>query len=130
MAVDTRPKDSYPFATANGEVIPLDIIRPRNLILKSFTATANSPFTITDTSAVATLIADNDCIVFFGEVPTEIEDNTSYPDALYVPKNTAVSTTVVAGINSVRGITGSGTLKIQTIEQWSGLALTTRYTGR
>lgn len=123
-------KDIYPLSTKDSKAIPLDIIRPRNLIIKSFSSSANEVFTIQDTASVAILIASADCIVFLGTPHSSIEDGTNMADTLFVPKNTAVATTVKQGSTTVRGLSSSGILTVQTIEQWAGLGLEINYTRR
>lgn len=130
MAVDTVPSDNYPFATKDGKVIPLDIIRPKSLITKSFVVGANSTITIAGTEAVAVVFATEDCILYLGTAPTGIVDGAEVASALFVPKRTAVVTTLSAGQVDAVGIFSDGVVVIQLIEKWAGLALDIAYTRR
>lgn len=112
----------YPFATQDGKSIPLDIIRPSGLLFKSFTTTP-AEITIPEGYPVAAIIADKACLIKFNGSISGFVENTVYTDLLLVPAETIVIVSILSGIGSVRGITETGTVYIQLIEKWAGLAL-------
>lgn len=126
----------YPLSTADGQAVPLDIIRPMGIVSISFNpSTGTSPFTLSDTLDCYSIRATEDCLVEFNAtfpLATNLVNATFRADALYVPKNTIlfISPPVSKNIISVLGISTSGLLHIQYIESWTGLALKNQYTRR
>lgn len=130
MAInDTIPKDNYPFATKDGKVIPLDIIKPTGVIIKTFNSDNPLAITIPEGILVAVLSATEACVV---QLTTSVipSDGVFIEDALYLPANTLVTTTLKAGSINVIGVQRSGRLAIQAIEKWAGLSLDINYTKR
>lgn len=123
------PVDNYPFATKDGKVIPLDIIRPKGLIMQDFSASTGENITIPVGSEIAILIATEDCIFFEASATSAnpIVSGTYYTKALFVPKGIAVTVTIVAGTAKVLGQGVAGKLSIQVVEKWAGLALDVQY---
>lgn|SRR5574337_114699 len=118
----------YPFATQDGKSIPLDIIRPSGLIFRDFIAGTPLPITIPEGYPVAAIISDSACLIkFAGNIGTLIA-NTLYADLLLVPAGTIIISSVVAGNGAVQGLSAAGTVYIQLIEKWAGLALDKQFT--
>lgn len=114
----------YPFATQSGEAIPLDIINPEGLIIQAFTAVANTPVAAITGLDIAMFIASQGCIVQFGaEIPIPAVDGTKYDDAIVIPAGVVVSVQCPAESFYVRGLSESGTLYVQMVRRWAGLAL-------
>jgi len=125
---DTVPSEVYPFATQDGKAIPLDIIKPSGIITKTFTLAAAS-FTIPAGYKVGTFLATVGCLVRFGAtLPNPLVDATLYEDTLLVPNDTIVTSSILSTTVYVKGLAESGTLYVQLIEKWIGLALDKQFT--
>lgn len=122
------PLDNYPFSTKDGKVIPLDIIRPKSLIVKSFSA-VDSTIVLPVGLTVCTLLATEDCFLFLGAVPLSVVSGDINLEALFIPKNMVITTALDGGTVTIRGV-NVGTLYMQFIEQWAGLSLDINYTKR
>ena len=116
----------YPFSTQDGKAIPLDILKPSHLFHISFTTTSSS-ITLPEGAQVAMFMATVGAIVSFGAAVSFAGGSWNQANSLYVPKDIIVSSTVKDSTIHVRGVEGSGSLWVQIIEKWAGLALTKQY---
>lgn len=127
MATPTAiEKQLYPFATEDSKAIPLDIIRPLAMIKKSFPAAGVAALTIPVDWLVASFFSPTGCFVQFGSATlvNPPVDNTGYVDTLFVPPNCVITSTVINGAATVSSFNlAAGTLVVQQIQKWSGLAL-------
>lgn len=132
MAVQPNvPSDNYPFATKDGKVIPLDIIKPQGVIFHSFTLGAFSEVTIpAGKSTVAILYATEACFISFGSNPASFLEDAYHDKVLFIPRGHVVATTVEVGNIYVKGFSTNGILNIQFIEKWAGLSLDMSFTKR
>lgn len=130
------PEENYPFATKDGEVIPLDIIKSKGIIRSSFNALTSSDITLPAASDVAVLFASEACFIISndGINPTPSLVNpvygVFYPNVLYVPKNHAITCSLKQGVARVIGETKAGVIVIDIIERWAGLSLDIAYSRR
>lgn len=113
----------YPFATQDGKAIPLDIIKPSGLIFTNFTDSADVSITIPEGYPVAAIIANTACFIRFGDSIGTLVENTFYNNLLLIPSNTITIVSLIVGSAKVRGLTDSGSVYLQLIEKWAGLAL-------
>jgi len=117
------PFDSYPFATQQGVQIRPDIIKPVHLVVFPFTLSA---MTAIDTTSLAIdkvyqLYATQDCMLGFGAAPVAA---VASGNNLFLPKNTYITISPnmsLIGLSAL-GVTVAGTLYIQEIVTWAGLA--------
>lgn len=116
-------KDLYPFATQDGQAIPLDIINPAGLVFQDFILGASTEFTIPAGYEVGTFFATKDCIVSFGADLVSFDANTMHTNTLLLPAGVVVTAAFIAGPAYVRGIAEVGTVYMQLIEKWAGLGL-------
>lgn len=124
----STPIGVYPFATQDGKAIPLDIIKAKSVIMQSFIAGAGTAITIPATATVGVLISDKACLLRFGTtLPASLIANTEYADTVLVPSGSIVVVAMTPGTAYVRGLSEAGTIYIQLIEKWAGLALNTQY---
>lgn len=131
MASINVPSDNYPFATKDGRVIPLDIIKPQGVIFASFNPTAFSPVTIpASKSTVAILFATEACFISFGVDPATFAEGIYHDSVLFVPRGHAVASTVESGEIYIKGFASAGVVNIQFIEKWAGLSLDLSFTKR
>lgn len=117
------PSQVYPFATQDGKPIPLDIIRPAGLIQISFNNSSSVNFTLTDTYTEGIVLATSACLVRQGTDIPSMVDGTFYQDMFLVYTDTLITVSLLSGTIYVKGLSGSGTLYLQLIEKWAGLAL-------
>lgn len=117
------PSQVYPFATQDGKAIPLDIIRPAGLIQLAFNNSSVVNFTLADTYTEGVILATTACVVRQGSTIPSIVDGTFYQDMFLVYTDTLITVSLLPGPIYVKGLTGSGTLYLQLIEKWAGLAL-------
>lgn len=121
------PAGVYPFSTQDGKAIPLDIIKPTGVLRKTFTSAGDDMLVVPDGTEVATIHADADCVVGFDGSVGVLVDGVVLPNSLYVPAGSIITVALDSGPIAVRGISGSGTLTLQTIDKWAGLALSLQY---
>lgn len=121
------PKGIYPFATQDGQAIPLDIISPAGLIRKSFISAASSVVVLPEGYSVGVFYSSTDVLVSFGADHVTLADGAVSTDTMLVPAGTLVTAAFNSGNAYVKGLASSGDLYIQLIEKWAGLALNTQY---
>lgn len=125
----TTPRDIYPFSTADGKYIPIDVIDGLGFINKDFTASATDSVALPAGSYTIALRANAACYVRFGE---DIEDIATVPadgvyeeNLVYVPADMQIHVYPYNKFFSVIGETDPGTLRMQFIQQWHGLTTQT-----
>lgn len=122
------PSGVYPFATQDGKPIPLDIIKSAGFLWQSFIAGVGSRFDIPPDKTVGVLIATTACLVTFGTDLSDFMSNKVYNDTILIPADSPVTVSLIPGKAYVRSLTSPGTLYIQLIEKWAGLALDKQFT--
>jgi len=120
------PDDSYPLATQSGQQIRLDMIRPKLLDHIPFLTASGSAVIATpiEVNGVYILSTDADCIVDFVGVATKLPVATV---AVLVCVGSPVTITLpstATGFSAI-GVAANGTLYIQRVIPWAGLANTT-----
>jgi hypothetical protein len=126
----------YPLSTGDGQATPLEIIRPEGLTI----------FQVSYGVAISDhdLVADIDCFSAFSEVPCYIRfaaDNASatlpataiyQADLLFIPANMIIlfSPPIDKRNIAILSMRGSGTLILQALQTWNGLALKGQQTRR
>jgi hypothetical protein len=124
----TTPRGVYPFATQDGQAIPLDIIAPRSLMYQNFVSTGNGTAIVIPTaSEVGTVFSTKDAILRFTDDLSILAADAEIPNALFIPANTIVTVALTPGTAYVLGIAEAGRLYLQVIDKWAGLGLPTQY---
>ena len=123
----TTPSELYPFATQDGQSIPLDILKPNGLLIIPFTTASAKSITLPDTAPVAMFISSEACIISFDADISSVPVDTFLSKVLIVPFGSIVSSYIPSLPIQVRGLDSDGTLYIQLIEQWAGLALAAQF---
>lgn len=126
MSANT-PSELYPFATQDGKAIPLDILKPQGLLILPFTTDAVASISLPAGSTVAMLIASEACLVSFDHSLATVPTNEFLSEVLLVPYNNVVSCSIPSLDIKIRGVDNPGTLYVQLIEKWAGLALDRQY---
>lgn len=120
-------EQAYPFATQDGKAIPLDVIKSKGIMLLNLTSVASS-FTIPEGKEVAILLASTLSVIQPGNtLPDALISGTEYPGGLFIPSGIAVSALLAPGAYKAKTVTGAGTVYIQFIEKWAGLALSKQF---
>lgn len=122
------PVDIYPLSTSEGVAIPLEVVAPTGYMLIHFSETPTSVIQLPASSDLIILNSDEDCIICFANRVAAIpEEATFTPDTLFLRKNMQVVVYPQQKRLSVRRLVLDGTLHIQFIDTWHGLALATQY---
>lgn len=124
----TTPANVYPFATQDGKAIPLDILRPSGIMILTFQVATESFFIIPNGYEVGIFFSPTWVLARFGQPFTvPVLNNTLYTDALIIPSGTMTVASLTQGPCYIKGLTENGTLYLQLIEKWAGLALDKQY---
>ena len=124
----SAPLDLYPLSTADGEAVPLDVIAPTGYMYIKFSSVATSVLPLPATSDMIVLNADEDCIISFANVVADFPaERTFVPDVLFLRKSMQVIVYPQKKFISVKRLRLDGTLHLQFIDTWHGLALATQY---
>ena len=122
------PVDLYPLATSDGVAIPLEVVSPTGYMFLHFSETPTSAIQLPATSDLLILNCDEDCILRFSNnlatIPTEA---TVIADTLFLRKNMQMVVYPQQKFLSVKRLVLDGTLHIQFIDTWHGLALASQY---
>jgi len=117
------PIDAYPLSTPNGVQIRLDLVRIEALDSIAFTSTAGSTVNtgVVIPDAIYVFFATSDCIIRFDGVASKTLGNTP---AVLVASGERVTCLLPVGATgiSVIGLSASGTLYIQRVAAFAGLA--------
>ena len=124
----STPSEVYPFATQDGKAIPLDILKPSSLVFYAFTDVAKTDIVIPTTSQVAIFLASEACLLSFEGSLIALTSGIEYTKTLLIPKDVIVASVIQGTFAQIRGLTASGTLYVQLIEKWAGLALDKQFT--
>ena len=118
----------YPLSSADGQAIPLDIIRPEGLIMVEFTEFAGSTgVKLSESTDCFMLKSDRECLIRFSTSGATVASipvaGTEALDYLFVPANylAMISPPIGKRFASIIGLTTSGTCIIQYLQSWSGL---------
>ncbi len=116
-------RDSYPFATASGDAIPNDVIRPKECYVVALSTSASTEFSLNASYKVVVLHSDVDCFIRFGGTAAIPSGSTPVNDSVFLPKNTLM--TVAPAAMSISAITsaGTGSLRVTIVASWAGLGL-------
>lgn len=121
------PEGIYPFSTQDGKAIPLDIIKPRAVIVQPYLVSAGATFQMPSYAVVGVLMSDTGCLVRFGEEGIVATPGMPITDCIIVPAGGIITTVLTPGDVHVLGLAKGGTLYIQLIEQWAAMGLATQY---
>jgi len=118
-----RPADAYPVTTQSGNQIRLDAVSIKALDSITFDATTGSALdtAMFEVDGLYVLLASADCIVDFTAVATKTPVNAKAV-VLQAGERATVMLPVTATGFSAIGLSASGTLYIQRLTTWAGLA--------
>lgn len=124
------PSDLYPFATEDGQSIPLECLRPQGLTIKSLTENSSS-FTLPEDSETVLFYSTKDCLIRFGAASASPADGVYEANSLFLPKGHSMSVLIPDNeIHAKLLAVGTGTLFVQTLVKWAGLTISNNYIRR
>lgn len=127
MASTTK---KYPLSTPDGISIPLDVIRPNSFMLINFTTVVSAEFTVPTGVEIMSIVATEDCVINFGGAPVLPVSGTLYTNSVSIERDQRLTVSPTASTFKVIGETASGTLRINFIDNWAALTLTTQQSRR
>lgn len=124
------PANIYPLATSTGIAIPLDVIRPANVVFMDFPNGSEEAMDLPVGTNLIVAYTSKDCMLNFGAAIGAVVEHTAYPLCLFLPANSVVTIQVPEGSTTVnvQGMGAAGRLVIQVIEKWASIGLTTQFT--
>lgn len=114
----------YPFSTARGDAVPLEIVRPLGLAMFTFDVNTVGSITIPAGFNTCWLYATEECVVNFSpasSLPGALGEGTEYPSTIFIPKQTPICIQVAPGEGSLLGLATAGRLYVNNIQQWAAL---------
>lgn len=114
----------YPLSTADGTPIPLEVIRPKDMLRKAFLSGEGSALAQLPAGTVLAILRTTaDCFLRFDSVAAiPATDGTPVSRELFVPANEVIFCAVPSLSYSVIGDGFAGTLTIQVIDTWASAA--------
>lgn len=121
----TQEAGVYPFSTADGKAIPVDIARVLNYKQLAFSNGVSTTLkNLPSGSKLFVILASADCFVRFGTaVPNPPVDDTEYSEMQLLPANVFTLVTTELTQFGVRGVSSAGNFYIWSIEKWAYLTL-------
>lgn len=129
-------KNRYPLATADGQYIPLAVIRPKSCLLQSIlTASGSTAQDVPADVDYFQIFADQDLVIQFATSAASASapvSGTPVSDAILIQKNVlqVVSPPIDKKSFSLRALTANGTAWISFLEPWNALSLQSQITRR
>lgn len=125
----TRTPRRYPFATASGTPIPLDIVTPVGILAINFTTGAGTAgIDLTENIEAILILASQDCIVTFAATNAAtgaLANVVLKIDSIFISKDviSSISPPVGKSFISIRGDSANGRVILNLIDKWSGVML-------
>ena len=112
----------YPLATQDGKAVPLDVAEPIALIYYPLVANTKKDITIPGGWTFMYVFSTCNCVLSTNDtdLPNTLVDGTTYNDAIFIPANTPVIITTVAGAGSISPL-ANGNIYLNKIEKWAAL---------
>ena len=113
----------YPLATADGQAIPNDTIRPKSSRVITFTGTASSELTLPTGYKTVVLYSTVDCWVRFGGTAS-VPVGSFVADQVFLPALTIMTVSPEQmKISAISDSGDSGNLNVTVVATWSALSL-------
>lgn len=120
----------YPLATADGQAIPNDTIRPKSAYKISFSVSASAELTLTAGYKTVVLYSTTDCWVRFGGTAA-VPSTTPVADQVFLPAMTIMTVSPEQmKISAVSESGDAGSLFVTLVATWSALSLELQNTRR
>lgn len=126
----------YPLATADGQAIPLDVVRPNSSVQLSLTTGAGSTaLSLPASTEVMVILATKDCLIQFAAsaaVATAYVSGTLKADSFFIPANTLIVLSPIPEKTSFSmiALAEAGSAYINFLEKWAGMALQSQFNRR
>lgn len=123
----------YPLSTPEGTAIPLEVVKPLGILRIPFTASAYASVNLNAAYQDKIFVAfskTEDCYISFAASPAAVVDSVVSADIIHVPAGTLLAFVSNTLYLSAQGVSASGTVIIQIVDTWAGLALEAQLTRR
>ena len=126
----------YPLATADGQSIPLDVVRPNSSVqLTIATGAGSTSLSLPASTEVMVIYATKDCLIQFAEsaaVATPYTSGTIKADSFFIPASTLMVLSPIPEKTSFSliALAEAGIAYINFLEKWSGMALQSQFNRR
>lgn len=126
----------YPLATADGQSIPLDVVRPNASVQLALTTISGSAsLSLPTATEVMVVYSTRDCLIQFAEnaaVATAYTPGTIKADSFFIPASTLLVLSPIPEKTSFSliALTEAGIAYINFLEKWSGMALQSQFNRR
>lgn len=129
MSTSKVPVEVYPFASADGQSIPYDVMRPSGLLVAQYGISDWSTFSVPAASTLGNFFSDSPCLVSFEATPPS--DLYGYnTDLMLVPAGTMVQCQLPSPTFWVLGLDTASILYVQSVIRWAALALPRQFIRR
>lgn len=119
----TAPVDLYPLATQEGTSIPLDVIKPKGVISKTFLmSTGSTAVTLPVGTSLILVRASVNCYIDFTGTAQIPADGIYTADMMFLEAGTTYTVAPPTTSVSAVGIAEGGSLVIQVLETWAAIA--------
>lgn len=119
--------DLYPFSSDKGVPIPMEIVRPKNLVMFPFIAGTEGAILIPVGYNICWVFATTPCILRCNNnnnvLPAALVGGTSYADTMFIPASIPTLVQLTEGFGRLLGLEEDGKLYINNVQQWAGIAL-------
>lgn len=126
----------YPLATADGQAIPLDVVRPNSSVqIALLTGAGSAALSLPTSTEVMVVYATQDCLIQFATTAaaaTAFVAGTIKTDSIFIPASTIIVLSPVPEKTSFSliAISAAGSAYITFLEKWSGMALQSQFNRR
>lgn len=115
----------YPLSSADGQAIPLEVIKPLGVLVVDFTITGYTAVSIPAAYVDKIFIASSseDCYISTSASPVSVVAGTVATDIVHVPSTMVVAFVANSTTLNVRGVSAVGRVILQIADTWASLSL-------
>jgi hypothetical protein len=116
--------DLYPFASPDGQSIPLEIVEGLSMVAYTFAVNTSGAITIPANFDTCWVFATEDCVIqnqSGSALPNTLVSGTEYGSATFIPARTPISIKLTAGAAHLLGLATAGKLYVHRIRQWAAM---------
>lgn len=116
--------DLYPFASPDGQSIPLEIVEGLSMVVFAFAVNTAANVTIPDEYETCWVFATEDCVFqnqSASPIPSSLVPGTAYAKATFIPARTPMSIKLGSGVSVLLGLATAGKLYVHSVRQWAAM---------